>query len=126
MQQGQVPEGSLTIGHGVCINGKVVAPGRLEVHGLLEGEVEADEILIGTQGRVEGRMTARIIEVSGGAGEAIVARESIKIRSTASVRGQVRYSSIEIEAGAEIRGSVERIDATAAAAATAGGASATT
>lgn len=116
MSEQQVTAGTLTLGEGVTISGKINAAGRVQVFGTVKGEIEADDIAIGKTGRVEGSLSARNVDIRGEVGETIVAREQIVIRATAIVTGTVTYQTIQIEGGARIDGHLRRSDAAAAAA----------
>ncbi|MBK1688742.1 bactofilin family protein [Rubrivivax gelatinosus] len=116
MSEQQVTAGTLTLGEGVTISGKINAAGRVQVFGTVKGEIEADDIAIGKTGRVEGSLSARNVDIRGEVGETIVAREQIVIRATAVVTGTVTYQTIQIEGGARIDGHLRRSDAAGAAA----------
>ncbi|MBZ8140968.1 hypothetical protein CLD22_13785 [Rubrivivax gelatinosus] len=110
MSEQQVTAGTLTLGEGVTINGKINASGRVQVFGTVKGEIEADDVAVGKTGRVEGSLSARNVDIRGEVGETIVAREQIVIRSTAIVTGTVTYQTIQIEGGARIDGHLRRSD----------------
>ncbi|MGC4075543.1 MAG: polymer-forming cytoskeletal protein [Rubrivivax sp.] len=113
MSEQQVTAGTLTLGEGVTISGKINAAGRVQVFGTVKGEIEADDIAVGKTGRVEGSLSARNVDIRGEVGETIVAREQIVIRSTAVVTGTVTYQTIQIEGGARIDGHLRRSDSAA-------------
>ena len=45
---------SLTIGSGVTAKGVLHVPGKATVYGTIEGELTADEVLVGSTGKVQG------------------------------------------------------------------------
>lgn len=102
--------GSLIIGEGVRLNGKIEAPGLVQVHGAVEGDVSAQDIRIGVSGRVNGSLSAQNIDLAGHAGQSISAIKHLVIRSGATVTGEIKYQTIEIESGARIEGSLESND----------------
>ncbi|TMW74523.1 polymer-forming cytoskeletal protein [Thauera sp. UPWRP] len=102
--------GSLIIGEGVRLNGKIDAPGTVLVNGAIEGDVAAQDIRIGVSGRVNGSLTAQNIDLAGQAGQTIAAVKHLVIRAGATVTGNIKYQSIEIETGARIEGTLESND----------------
>lgn len=102
--------GSLIIGEGVRLNGKIEAPGTVLVNGAIDGDVSAQDIRIGTSGRVNGSLSAQNIELAGHAGQSIAAVKHLVIRAGATVSGNIKYQTIEIESGARIEGSLESND----------------
>ena len=102
--------GSLIIGEGVRLNGKIDAPGSVLVNGAVEGDVSAQDIRIGASGRINGSMSAQNIDLAGHAGQTIAAVKHLVIRAGATVVGSIKYQTIEIESGARIEGSLESND----------------
>ncbi len=102
--------GSLIIGEGVRLNGKIDAPGSVLVNGAVEGDVSAQDIHIGASGRINGSLSAQNIDLAGHAGQTIAALKHLVIRSGATVIGSIKYQTIEIESGARIEGSLESND----------------
>lgn len=100
--------GQLLVGEGVTVQGTIRVTGRASVHGVVEGDVQADELIVGPRGQVTGRVSARRIEVSGQTHETLVASERLVVRSTGVVRGTVRYGDLETERGGVIVGMVAR------------------
>lgn len=102
--------GSLIIGEGVRLAGKLEAPGAVLINGVVEGDVAAQDIRVGASGRISGSLTAQNIDLAGHAGQTITATKHLVIRSGATVIGAIKYQSIEIESGARIEGSLENND----------------
>lgn len=50
-------KGNIFIGEGVTVTGSFSIPGRAVVNGTLNGELSADELLVGKQGRLNGQIT---------------------------------------------------------------------
>ena len=100
--------GQLLVGEGVTVHGTIRVTGRASVHGVVDGDIQADELIVGPRGQVTGRVSARRIEVSGQTHETLVASERLVVRSTGVVRGTVRYGDLETERGGVIVGMVAR------------------
>lgn len=100
--------GCVSIGEGVRFNGKLELPGVLDIHGQLDGEVVAEEVRVGVTGRVKGSVTAGNADIQGEIEKDITVTNTLVLRSTAKVRGNVTYEILEIEQGATIEGELKR------------------
>ena len=98
--------GNLTIGEGVKVVGQLVVPGLAVINGTLQGELQADELLVGPKGSLSGQVRVRTADIHGSTHETLEASEFLCVRGTGRVNGQARYGEIEIEKGGVIRGAI--------------------
>ena len=98
--------GSIVIGEGVTVSGKFIVPGRAVINGSMDGELQADELLIGAQGKIVGNVKVRKADVFGEMHDTLLASEHLIIRSTGRVNGNASYGEIEIERGGLVQGAV--------------------
>ena len=98
--------GCIVIGDGVTVSGKFVVPGRAVINGSLDGELQADELLVGAQGKIVGNVKVRKADVFGEMHDTLLASEHLIIRSTGRVNGNASYGEIEIERGGLVQGAV--------------------
>ena len=103
--RGDAP-GNLTIGEGVKVVGQLVVPGLAVINGTLQGELQADELLVGPKGSLSGQVRVRTADIHGSTHETLEASEFLCVRATGRVNGQARYGEIEIEKGGVIRGAI--------------------
>lgn len=107
-------DGDLVVGEGVRVTGRITACDRLVVAGRVEAELPAGALEIQESGvfygeaRVEGAVIAGVFDGT------LTVSGALVLAETARVHGQVRYATLEIAAGGELRGDVDRIDATPA------------
>lgn len=99
---------SVVIGDGVVVKGTFTVPSKAVVNGVIEGDLTAEEVLIGPTGRITGRVSAKVIDVRGQLHNTIISEKSLIVRSTGKIAGKVHYSEIEIEKGGEIEGSLNQ------------------
>ena len=102
---GFVPDAAPTarVDADLTVLGDLVGARVLVVHGTVKGAVNADSLVVGPQGRIEGPVGAREIRIEGTVvGD--VSAETVALGSTARVTGNVTHSAITIEPGAEIDG----------------------
>ena len=99
---------SVVIGDGVVVKGAFTVPAKAVINGVIEGDLTAEEVLIGPTGRITGRVSAKIIDVRGQLHNTIVSESSLIVRSTGKIVGKIHYSEIEIEKGGEIEGALSQ------------------
>lgn len=100
--------GCVSIGDGVKLTGRLDLPGIASIDGEVDGEVLANEIRIGATGRIKGSVTTAHADVYGEIEKDITVTDTLILRSTAKVRGNIVYEVIEIEQGATIEGELKR------------------
>jgi len=81
-------------------------PSKAVVNGIIEGDLTAEEVLIGPTGKITGRISAKVIDVRGQLHNTVVSEKSLIIRSTGKITGKIHYVEIEIEKGGEIEGTL--------------------
>ncbi len=91
------------LGSDLTVIGDVTSTGSVEVHGLLDGNLTARGLVVGTDGSVKGTVTAETVEVKGKL-EGRVSTENFTLRASAEVQADVTYGVTSIETGALIEG----------------------
>ena len=99
---------SVVIGDGVVVKGAFTVPSKAVINGVIEGDLTAEEVLIGPTGRISGRVSAKVIDVRGQLHNTIVSEKSLIVRTTGKIVGKIHYSEIEIEKGGEIEGALSQ------------------
>jgi cytoskeletal protein CcmA (bactofilin family) len=99
---------SVVIGDGVVVKGTFTVPSKAIINGVIEGDLTAEEVLIGPTGKITGRVSAKVIDVRGQLHNTIISEKSLIVRSTGKIAGKVQYSEIEIEKGGEIEGTLNQ------------------
>lgn len=85
------------------ITGDITSTGMVEVMGEIDGNLAADVLTIGQEGRVSGTVKARAIEVKGHV-DGKIHSQDFTMRSSAQVAADVTYATVVIESGAQIEG----------------------
>ncbi len=85
------------------IQGNLTSSGAIEVHGTVEGDIDAQKLTIGNGGTVSGKLRAEDIEIKGRLSGSASCRR-FTLRSDASADVQVNYETMVIESGATIEG----------------------
>ncbi|MFE3839461.1 bactofilin family protein [Pseudogemmobacter sonorensis] len=95
--------GKSVLGTDLKITGEIVTSGAVEILGEVDGNIAADALTVGHEGRVSGAVRATNVEVRGRL-DGRVDSESFTMRSTSQVLADVSYTSLVIESGAQIEG----------------------
>ena len=107
---GKKTEGELStvetiVGAETVFQGTIRTKNSLRVDGKLEGGVaEADGIVIGEKGVIQGDISGRIVVVGGKVTGNITASHSLEILSQAQVYGDINTASLSIGDGATFEG----------------------
>jgi cytoskeletal protein CcmA (bactofilin family) len=99
---------SVVIGDGVVVKGTFTVPAKAVINGVIEGDLTAEEVLVGPTGKITGRVSAKVLDVRGELHNTIVSEKSLIVRSTGKIAGKIQYVEIEIEKGGEIEGSLNQ------------------
>lgn len=89
--------------------GQFVVPGLAVINGTLQGELQADELLVGPKGSLSGQVRVRSADIHGTTHESIEASDFLCVRATGRVNGLAQYGEIEIEKGGLICGSISPV-----------------
>lgn len=84
--------------------GTLSVQGSLRVDGTLEGSVDnARHVIVGTDGKIMGDVTAQIV-VCGGVIEGNVCADMLEVLAPASIKGDIRAKKMIVEEGGRIEG----------------------
>ncbi|MDZ4791502.1 MAG: polymer-forming cytoskeletal protein [Hyphomicrobiales bacterium] len=75
---------------------------QIEVHGYIEGELIADELIVHEGGRLHGKVRTVTADVRGTLQGNVVIKNLITIRSSGAVNGEVQYGQLAMEMGGEL------------------------
>jgi len=120
------PETISSIGSGMAMTGTIVCDGPMQIHGRVEGDLRATEILIGDSAHVEGNIVAQELIIRGHV-KGTIRAVRVKLQGNGTVEGDIFHRSLAIEENAQFEGSSHRVEnpmeGAPAAAATASGTS---
>ena len=105
-----VDDGQMSvIGPTLVIKGELEAEENLLVQGRIEGTIKhnAESIVIGERGTVQANIKARNVIIEGTVEGDIHGSESVSIRETANVQGNIFTPRISITEGAHFKGSID-------------------
>ncbi len=95
--------GRSVLGSDLRITGEITTSGSVEILGEIDGNITANGLIVGHEGRVTGSVSAQTVEVRGKL-DGKVSCDSFTLRSSAEVKADITTSGIVIESGAQIEG----------------------
>jgi cytoskeletal protein CcmA (bactofilin family) len=101
--------GDAIIRQDTVIKGAIRHGGRIEVFGYVEGEIDAQLLVVHEGGRVYGRAKVENAQVQGTLQGDMVIRQLISIGSSGEVVGNVRYGAITMEPGANLTAELRNV-----------------
>lgn len=91
------------LSEGFYFKGELSAKGTIHVEGSLNGQVQVDELTIGSRGQVDGIVNCKNFHIKGRfSGTATC--EELTVTSSATVDGHVVYKTLSVQKGASIKG----------------------
>lgn len=95
--------GKSVLASDLVITGDVLTTSTVEISGTVDGKITAKSLIIGIDGQVSGKVSAENVDVRGKFGGTI-ATQSLALRSSCDVQGEVVYATLSIESGAVVEG----------------------
>jgi cytoskeletal protein CcmA (bactofilin family) len=92
------------IGANTSFKGDIATKGTLRIDGTLEGNAQADWLIIGEKGRMAGNAAARGVIVGGKLEGNITAKETVEIKAKGNVHGDVYTPKLSVMEGGLING----------------------
>ncbi len=87
----------------IRLSGDLTSSGTVEVLGEVTGDIVAQTLIVGGEGKVTGTVRAEMLEVRGKL-EGKASCVSLTLRSAAQVMAEVNYEVLVIESGAHVDG----------------------
>ncbi|MDA8178211.1 MAG: bactofilin family protein [Desulfobacteria bacterium] len=92
------------VGNDTRIAGKVSVKGTIRIDGILEGDVQADWVIVGETGKILGNTRTRGMVVGGSVEGNIDATEAVELKEKATMVGEIRAPKLGISEGAVFDG----------------------
>jgi cytoskeletal protein CcmA (bactofilin family) len=102
MLQSKVSKPSI-LSEGFYFKGELTAKGAIHVEGSLNGQVQVDELTIGSKGQVDGIVHCKNLHIKGRF-KGTATCEELTVTSSATVDGHVVYKILLVQKGASIKG----------------------
>jgi cytoskeletal protein CcmA (bactofilin family) len=103
-------ENSVYIGEGVELSGAIRARDAVVIDGAFDGEIVCNQLVLGQNGSVKGKIEATSAEVAGLLQAEIIVRQLLAVRATGRVEGTWDCGALEVARGAVLQGSASVSD----------------
>jgi len=97
------------IGPDLIITGNLESTGEVQVHGDVQGDIQAGRIVVGEQARIAGALIAEEI-IIGGNVQGSIYGNSVTFQTASHIEGDVFHRKLAIEQGAFFEGKSRRSD----------------
>ena len=104
--QGQ-HEGHVLIGEGVKIKGEIRDCREIEIHGTVEGDLEAEVLIVHGNGVLTGNVKTDRAEVHGSIDGDISVKYLLAVKAKGSVAGKTEYGELSVETGGRVVGTLD-------------------
>jgi cytoskeletal protein CcmA (bactofilin family) len=91
---------------GTQISGDITCSGDIRIDGNLKGTLISEgKVVVGESGIIDGEVTCKNADISGGINAKISVKELLQLKSTANILGDINTNKLSIEPGANFTGS---------------------
>jgi cytoskeletal protein CcmA (bactofilin family) len=87
----------------LIVRGRLDTDGELQVDGSVQGEINADRVVIGAYGDIEGDIVARDVHIGGRLNGRVFAL-NVTLDSSADITGRIFHNTVTVAKGARIEG----------------------
>ncbi|MBY0469850.1 polymer-forming cytoskeletal protein [bacterium] len=99
------------IDQGCEFEGKLCFQGTVRINGIFHGEIfTPDTLIIGEGARVQGKIDAGIVVISGEFSGSVKAKHRVEIHQPAIFRGDILTPSLKVDEGVIFEGSSKMVD----------------
>ena len=95
------------LGMNSSLKGALKIRGTLRIDGVVEGQLDADYVILSESAEVKGEISAKKIIIGGKMDGSVRAQELVEIKSKGKVLGEIFTQKLAIIEGAEFNGKVE-------------------
>lgn len=93
---------------GSKIIGTIIADGDIRIDGTVEGEMQcAGKVVIGEKGLIKGTVSCQNAEIMGTLDGKIVNSQTLALRATGKIKGEVQTQTLIVEPNAQFNGSCQ-------------------
>jgi cytoskeletal protein CcmA (bactofilin family) len=100
-------EGHVLVGEGIKIVGEIRDCRKIEIYGVVEGDLEAEELIVHGNGLLKGNVKTDRAQVHGSIDGDITVTHLLDVKAKGSVAGKTLYGQLSIETGGRIVGTLD-------------------
>ena len=91
----------------LVVEGVVAAKGAVDIRGQVNGDVEGQEVAVGSRAQIRGDIRGGRIRIDGSV-EGDIAGGEVSLSPDAHVKGSISYRDLTVQSGATVNGQVRR------------------
>jgi cytoskeletal protein CcmA (bactofilin family) len=103
----ETPRSVSVIGTDLTITGNLVCKGEVQVDGIVEGDIQGSNVVVGESATVTGSIAADEVVIRGRVVGSVHSRR-VMLQTTSQVEGDIYHQSLSIEQGAMFEGKSRR------------------
>ena len=103
----ETPRSVSVIGTDLTIAGNLICKGEVQVDGIVEGDIQGSNVVVGESATVTGSISAEEVVVRGHVVGSVHSRR-VMLQTTSQVEGDIYHQSLSIEQGAMFEGKSRR------------------
>ncbi len=88
------------------IVGNLKCDGEIQIDGTITGDIEAHELIVGEQGKIDGSTVAQSVRILGTVNGRVQAK-TVRLEKSARVTADIAHETLAIEADAHFEGKVQ-------------------
>jgi cytoskeletal protein CcmA (bactofilin family) len=100
-------EGHVLVGEGIKIVGEIRDCRKIEIYGVVEGDLEAEELIVHGNGLLKGNVKTDRAQIHGSIDGDITVTHLLDVKSKGSVAGRTQYGELSVETGGRIVGTLD-------------------
>ena len=100
-------EGHVLIGEGVKIVGEIRDCREMEIHGTVEGDLEAEVLIVHGNGLLTGNVKTDRAEVHGSIDGDVSVKYLLDVKAKGAVSGKTEYGELSVETGGRVVGTLD-------------------
>ena len=100
-------EGHVLIGEGITIKGEIRDCREIEIHGTVEGDLEAEVLIVHGNGVLTGNVKTDRAEVHGSIDGDVMVKHLLDVKAAGSVAGKTEYGELSVETGGRLVGTLD-------------------
>ena len=99
-------EGLVVIGKGTTVHGTIGDCRKLDIHGILQGDVVAEMMIVREGGGIKGTVQTDRAEIHGVFEGTLIVHQHLQIEATGNVSGEISYQTFAMQSGAKLSGTI--------------------
>ena len=100
-------EGHVLIGEGVKIKCEIRECREIEIHGTVEGDLEAEVLIVHGNGLLTGNVKTDSAKVHGSIDGEVSVKNLLDVKAKGTVAGKIKYGELSVETGGRIVGTLD-------------------